>query len=470
MILRDTGAEFFHPRRMAKSKRPRLDPSEQEILDQVHLVVLSEPEGIARCKRLIEEHHYLHDATVVGENLHYALRLGDQWLAVASWGAPARHIKDRDQFIGWSHEQCRRRRSLLANNTRLLVLPECRCPNLISRFMKLMLGRLCADWQARWGHPIALVETFVDPKFHQGTAYKASGWRRLGLSAGWKRDAADFYLRHDSPKQIWVRDLVPKARLQLSAPQLPEAWAMVEAGVAPRCTYHVPEILSLMDLLRGSVPEFRRPQSLGYPLPGLLCLIVMAMATGVRDGPADLADYADTLSQGQLRALGFRRDRHTRDYRSPKKTTFHRVLALVDAKALEATLLRWQEQLLRATQDPVVVVDGKKVRHGGGEIVNVVDGQGRFLGSARTPDKTNEIPVARELLQRLDLAGKIVLADALHTNAETAHQIVFQQGGDYLLTVKANQLTPYKNLQKLFEKQPFSPSAHGEDAGLEAGT
>ena len=55
-------------------------------------------------------------------------------------------------------------------------------------------------------------------------------------------------------------------------------------------------------------------------------------------------------------------------------------------------------------------------------------------------------------------------------NAETAHQIVFEQGGDYLLTVKANQLTPYKTLQKLFEKQPFSPSAHGQDARLEAGT
>jgi hypothetical protein len=44
-------------------------------------------------------------------------------------------------------------------------LPECRCANLISRFMKLMLGRLSEDWQARWGHPVVMVETFVDSQF-----------------------------------------------------------------------------------------------------------------------------------------------------------------------------------------------------------------------------------------------------------------------------------------------------------------
>ena len=63
--------------------------------------------------------------------------------------------------------------------------------------MKLMLGPLAADWQQRWGHPIALVETFVDPRFYQGTAYKVSGWSHLGRTAGWKRQADDFYEKND---------------------------------------------------------------------------------------------------------------------------------------------------------------------------------------------------------------------------------------------------------------------------------
>lgn len=466
--MRDTRPEVFHPPRMGKSKRVRLQAAEQDVLDHLRVVVLGNADEVARCDKLIVEHHYLHDATLVGEHLRYAVVYRGRWLALASWSAAALHLRDRDEFIGWNHEQCRRRRALIANNSRLLVLPGCQYPNLISRFMKLMLQRLSADWEARWGHPIALVETFVDPKLYQGTAYKVSGWSHLGRTAGWKRDAEDFYLKHGSSKQIWVRELVRKACLKLRARELPQAWAKVEAAVAPRCTYRVGPIASLMELFKGRIPEFRRPQSLGYPLPGMLSLIVMAMATGVRRGPEDLADYADTLSPGQLRALNFRRDRPTGRYRTPKKTTFRRVLEAVDASALEAVLLQWQEQLLGPTQDKLVVVDGKKLRHGGVEIVNVIDGNGRFLGSASTPDKTNEIPVARELLARVDLEGKLVLADALHTCEETARQICFHQGGDYLLTVKRNQKELHQTLQKLFEEQPLSPSAHGEDPGADA--
>ena len=445
---------------MDPAKSVRVSPSEQDILDHLEVVELTERDQVQRCDALITEHHYLHDASLVGEHLRYAAVHRGQWLAVASWSAAARHLKARDAFIGWTHEQCRRRRALLANNARLLVLPPGHHPNLISRFMRLMLARLSADWERRWGHPIALVETFVDPTLHRGTAYKVSGWLQLGKTAGWKRDADDFYLRHGTPKQVWVRELGRKACAKLRAPTLPPAWAPVEQHVRPKCTYRVEPILGLKAMLQDHLPEYRRPQALGYPLAGLLSLIVMAMATGVRYGAEDLADYADTLTQGQLRALGFRRDRRTGSYRAPKRTTFQRVLETVYAPALESVLLRWQEQVLGPSHDPLVIIDGKKLRHGGREIVNMVDGQGRFLGSALTPDKTNEVPVARQMLARMDLEEKLVLADALHTCKETAQQIHIEQGGDYLLTVKPNNQELHRELGKLFTEQPLSPSGH----------
>lgn len=448
---------------MDPTKPVRVPPAEQDILDHLEVLELVEPGEVQRCDALITDHHYLHDASLVGEHLRYAAVYRGQWLAVASWSAAARYLRARDGFIGWTHEQCRRRRGLLANNARLLVLPGPQHPNLVSRFMRLMLARLSADWERRWGHPIALVETFVDPTLHRGTAYKVSGWLQLGHTAGWKRDADDFYLRHGTPKQVWVRELSRKACAKLRAPTLPPTWAPVEERVRPKCTYRVEPILSLMEMLRDHLPEYRRPQALGYPLAGLLCLIVMAMATGVRRGADDLADYADTLTQGQLRALGFRRDRRTHLYRAPKRTTFQRILEVVYAPALEAVLLRWQEQVLGPSKDPLVVIDGKKLRHGGREIVNMVDGQGRFLGSALTPDKTNEVPVARELLARVDLEEKLVLADALHTCAETARQIHIEQGGDYLLTVKANNAVLHRELGNLFTEQALSPSGHAVD-------
>jgi Transposase DDE domain len=335
--------------------------------------------------------------------------------------------------------------------------------------MKLMLGRLSADWLARWGHPLALVETFVDPQRYQGTAYKVSGWSHLGKTAGWKRDAADFYTQHDAPKQIWVRELVKRACGKLRAAQLPAEWAMVEAEARRRCTQTVKEIGSLMEALRQDLPEFRRAQALGYPVAGLACLTVMAMATGVRKGPDDLADYADTLTQPQLRALNFRQDRQTGRHRCPKPTTFARFLAGVDARVLEQILLTWQRQLTGPMQDPLVIVDGKKLRHGGGEIVNAANGRGQYLGGVLTQAKSNEIPAARQVLSRLDLAGKIVLTDALHTQVETGQLILFEKGGDYLMTVKANQPTLQKTLEDLFANQAFPPSGSGADSGAPPG-
>jgi len=455
---------------MGKHKRRELSADEQHLLEHGHLELLTRPEQIARCDQAIIEHHYLHDVTLVGQHLRYAFVYKGQWLAVATWSSAAFHLKDRDQFIGWTPEQCRRRLPLLASNSRLLVLPGCHSPNLISRFMKLMLAQLSEDWQRRWGHPIAVVETFVDPRYYQGTAYRVSGWCHLGKTAGWKRDADDFYQKNDAPKQIWIRELVKKACVKLRAAQLPAEWAKVEEAHSPRCTAKAEQIRSLMEAVEEDVPEFRRAQGLAYPLAGLICLIVMANAQGVVRGPTDLAIYADTLSQGQLRALKFRRDPHTGEVRCPKKTVFTTVLSEVDDDLLERVLLRWQDQLLGPPQDQIVIVDGKKVRHAGVEIVNAVDSTGRFLGSVVTPSKTNEITAARLVLHEQDLVDKIVLTDALHTNDETAQQILFEGGGDYLMTVKGNQPILYQNLEKLFTKQSFPPSADTQDQGAEAGT
>lgn len=455
---------------MSKHQRRDLSAEEQHIIEHGHLRLLSQPEEISRCDEVIIKHHYLHDVTLVGEHLRYAFVYKGQWLAVATWSSAAFHLKARDQFIGWTPEQCRRRLALLANNSRLLVLPGCHSPNLISRFMKLMLGKLSQDWQQRWGHPIVLVETFVDPRYYQGTAYKVSGWSHLGKTAGWKRDADDFYEKNGAPKQIWIRELVKKACVKLRSPQLPGDWAKVEEAQRPRCTAKAEQIRSLMQALDEEIPEFRRAQALAYPVAGLICLIVMATAQGVVRGPGDLAIYADTLSQGQLRALKFRLDPRTKKVRCPKKTVFTTVLHKVDDDLLERVLLSWQTQILGPPQDRIVIVDGKKVRHAGVEIVNAVDSQGRFLGSVVTPAKTNEIPAARLILAEQDLVGKIVLADALHTNLETAQQILFEGGGDYLMTVKGNQPTLYKNLEKLFTEQSFSPSAHPQDQSGQART
>ncbi len=437
-------------------------PDEQEIL--IHLTVrLVSADEVERFDQLLAEHHYLKNGQLVGEHLRYVAEYRGQWLALATWNAPALHLKARDRFIGWTDEQRRTRLPLLVNNSRLLVLPACHCPNLISRFMKLMLARLSPDWVESWRHPLALAETFVDPHLYQGTAYKASGWTRLGPTAGWKRSAEDFYQKHDRPKQIWVRELVPNACRKLGAQALPPEWQSVEEKAAPRCTAKAPQMHSLVEHLRAEVPEFRSKAALAYPLAGFLALIALAMFSGVRRGPQDLAQYAATLSQGQLRALGFRRNKHTGRIRCPGESTFKRMLPRINTAALERALLRWQEQLLGPSQDKLVIVDGKTLRHAHVELVSAVDGTGRWLGTVPVKAGSNEIPAARELLAKVPVNHKTALADALHTQIETAQQILFEGGGDYALTVKNNQKELVQTLATLLTPGKFSPSAHGAD-------
>jgi hypothetical protein len=90
-----------------------------------------------------------------------------------------------------------------------------------------------------------------------------------------------------------------------------------------------------------------------------------------------------------------------------------------------------------------------------------------YLGSALVDTKTNEIPVARELFGQLDLTGRWVSLDALHTQDQTARQLVMEQGAHYLLTVKNNQPTLCQNIAQLIPVPPtgFSPSGPNPHPG-----
>jgi hypothetical protein len=121
---------------------------------------------------------------------------------------------------------------------------------------------------------------------------------------------------------------------------------------------------------------------------------------------------------------------------------------------------------LGPTQDRWVILDGKEQRHADVETVSAVDGTGRWLGTVPVTTGSNEIPAARQQLAKLDVVGKIMLADAAHTQVETVQQVLYEGGGDYLLTVKANQKGLVKTLEQLLTPQRFSPSADAADPCL----
>lgn len=137
---------------------------------------------------LLEEHHYLGYEQPVGEHLKYLVWAQGRPLACLAWSSAPRHLGSRDRYIGWSGEARRRNIRFIAYNTRFLILPWVKVPNLASYILSRMAGRLSADWERIYGHPIYFVETFVDPERFRGTCYRAANWVLLGRTTGRGKD------------------------------------------------------------------------------------------------------------------------------------------------------------------------------------------------------------------------------------------------------------------------------------------
>ena len=459
---------------MSQTTRKPSDREQERITiseSQVHL--LSTGAKLSRFDQLLDEHHYLGSLKPFGERLYYVVTDSQgRWVALLLFSSAAKHLKLREKWIGWSSQQRDRRLGLVVNNSRFLLIPGKCPPNAGSRILRLVLDRLSQDWQGRYGHPVLVVETFVDPDQFCGTVYSANGWEELGETDGWGRQRRDYYVKHDKPKRLFVRELCRNARRSLQAEHLKTDLAVVEAKVPPRCPNRAKEIQSLTEHFK-KVPEYReRVES--YPVWSLLTLVLLAVLCEAPRGQKDLAKFARGFSRGQRRALGIRRNPQGK-YPAPCQSTFCRLFQRVDPQEVERRILAIQEQLRGfPPKEDLIVLDGKEPKHGGGQIVlsAVTVPSQYYLGSAIVEKhKTNEIPVARQLFERLDLEGRLVSLDALHTQDETARALVLEHGADYLLTVKDNQLTVHRNIEKLIKapEADFPPSGADTHSGPNAG-
>ncbi len=443
--------------------------AQRQIIDGVKIRLI-DPVERQRYDQLMISEHYLKSAQLVGEQLRYIIEYEGQWVALMSWSAAAYNLKHREEWIGWTPKQKKRRLSLIANNSRFLILEAFHIPNLASRIMKLCLERLSQDWKSTYGHEILLVESFVDSQRFQGTCYKASGWILLGKTQGYHRARQDFYQAHDRPKQLWMRELHPGARTILRGRNLPKTLSVMEADLPPECPQE-PEQLIQMQNFFAAMPDWRE-RKCDYSVKSLVTVAVCAALCKVCLGQRDLAAFAKNLTPRQMAVLKFPYRGNPRRYKIPGETTFYRLLRNLDNRALEKALLDWQDHVL-GKRDPIgdiVAVDGKELLNSQGSksasAYSVKDG--RWLGSEAVAEGSNEIPAVQELLRRADIEGSLVTADALNTQIKTAQIIVQERGADYLFPVKDNQKAVADNAQQLFEGllHDFSPSktdAHHSD-------
>lgn len=309
---------------------------------------------------LMDEHHYLGRLPKISETLWYVALWSDQWVALLSFSAAAWKCSARDRWIGWTPRHQYDRLKLLANNSRFLILPDWHVPNLGSRVLSLCLKRLPYDWRDTFGHPLVLLETFVDSQRFTGAVYRAANWLCVGHTRGFRRTGKGYSAKIHSHKMVFVRPLQSDARELLCRPHLEPAFSLGGA----KMTITADHMRSLLEFF-ADVPDPRRVQGRRHRLSTVLAIAAGAVLCGMR-GYKAIADWANSLGQKARERFRCR----VVDGRCivPCEYIFRDVLIRVDPVHLDRALQKWNE--IYGLEDESLAIDGKTM-------CNAIDEQDR---------------------------------------------------------------------------------------------
>lgn len=434
----------------------------------------AEPAELPRWRGEMERHHYLGDGAIVGETIRHVAECDGRWVALLAWGAAALKSRHREAWIGWDEPMKRRRLHLVANNVRFLVLPSARTPHLASAVLARSARRLSADYAARYGHPVLVAETFVDVLRFRGTCYRAANWVLLGETRGMRRKGRG-YEAHGRKKALFVLPLHPRAREILAAP-FPSPEILRRPSMPDICVDVNKLPLDgkggLVEILRGMTdPRSRR--GIRHPIENVLAMAVMATLCGARSYEA-VAEWARELPLEVLKRM------KCWCWKAPSEATFRRVLQTIDPDEADRKVCAW---LALLGAKGAVALDGKTLRgsRDGTKpamhlLAAITHGGGVVVAQSQVGEKSNEIPGAKPLLEKVDLRGRTVTADAMHTQTDLAKHLVEDRKADYVFIAKDNQPTLRADIEALEweslppggpnDRQGARPDRDADDPGL----
>ena len=312
-----------------------------------------------RYQDLMQEHHYLGSLPKISETLWYVAAWRDEWVSLLSFSASALKCAARDCWIGWDFRLQYGRLKLVVNNSRFLIMPDWHVPNLGSHILSLCQKRLRRDWEETFGHPVVLLETFVDPQRFHGTVYKADNWIYAGNTKGFRRVRLGYSATPESPKMVFVKPLQADAREVLSRTVLTPPYCQGDSKIMLNAN----QMQSLPAFFKG-IPDPRRAQGRRHRLNTVLAISAGAVLCGMR-GYKAISDWADSLGQKARERFGCRRQGDR--YVVPSESIIRDVLIRVAPEDLDRALQRWNE--MYAGNDDSLAIDGKTM-------CNAIDDQG----------------------------------------------------------------------------------------------
>jgi hypothetical protein len=217
-----------------------------EQLQPIELILIGSA-GSCRSRQwneLMNRHHYLGAGPLCGAQLRYLVHSAHYgYVGALAFSAAAWRLEARDEWIGWSEAARRQNLARVIANSRFLIVPSVKAPNLASHVLGMALRRVRSDWVARYGEDPVLVETFVEKQRYRGTCYQAGNWITVGETKGRGRQDRDN--QHTlAVKKVLLYPLDPEAGQQLcestaeataeteAAKTQPADWAEEELGQA----------------------------------------------------------------------------------------------------------------------------------------------------------------------------------------------------------------------------------------------
>ena len=236
------------PTVVAPPRRAPAQPAPQQVVPTEASLQALQPVSLLRIEQadcsasrlwnqIMERYHYLGAGPLCGAQMRYGVRSGQgEWLGGLAFSGAAWQLAARDEWIGWSDQARREHLHEVIANSRFLILPHWRVPNLASHVLSLALQQVADDWQERYGYRPLLVKTFVDAERFTGACYRAANWLEVGQTAGRGRQDRE-HAGGRAVKRVFLYALHSQARQRLGGqapapPPPPADWAEEEFGGA----------------------------------------------------------------------------------------------------------------------------------------------------------------------------------------------------------------------------------------------
>jgi hypothetical protein len=395
-------------------------------LDKIKVTPVLDYFELADVETILSRLHPLGHKKAIGRRMSFAASYKGEWIAVLLFDAAIKRNKHREARIGWSNEQVDARVQHIANNSRYLIVPKYQgVKNLASKVLSLTTDRISDDWMKHYGVALVAVETYVDPEHNdnQGSCYLAAGWERLGYSTGYQ----PYNQERTHSKWYFLKPLHKDSYRALSS-QIPHALTSGVknvSGVSNNNFVLDASKVSIKDLKLElfQIRDPRKKQGLRYKFIPLLTACICAVISGYTQY-RQIADWIRKLPPVERLKFGLR------PQDSPDERTISNFLSAIDPESLQVHLSSWLMKNY-SKEFHTLCIDGKALRATSSSttqqkgLLNIFANEiGIVIEQLPTKKGGGEKDAINQFLRSdTDLTGKVILADALHTDQKIIEAI-----------------------------------------------